>query len=93
MGPRDLPLGAHVLALAAALVVPGVEVPAPNVLSAAHLTRIADGLLYAATSRVPWATLLRRTFGAGRKGRAGRAHTGSPHARRLGEPFREARGT
>ncbi len=34
----------------------------PNVLSAKHLGRIAGGLLYAATSNVPWATLLARTF-------------------------------
>ena len=61
--PRELPLGAHVLVLAAAAVaLPGVEVPTPNVLSVAHLTRIAGGLLYAATSRVPWALLLRRCF-------------------------------
>jgi hypothetical protein len=34
----------------------------PNALSAKHLGRIAGGLLYAATSNVPWATLLARTF-------------------------------
>ena len=34
----------------------------PNVLSARHLDRIAGGLLYAATSNVPWATLFARTF-------------------------------
>ena len=34
----------------------------PNVLSARHLARIGGGLLYAATSNVPWATLLARTF-------------------------------
>jgi hypothetical protein len=33
-----------------------------NVLSAKHLDRIAGGLLYAATSEVPWPILLRRTF-------------------------------
>jgi len=36
------------------------EVPAPNILSAAHIARIGAGILYAATS--PWATLLARTF-------------------------------
>jgi hypothetical protein len=36
--------------------------PIPNVLSARHLARIGGGLLYAATSNVPWATLLARTF-------------------------------
>jgi hypothetical protein len=56
--PRDSPVSAAALAR----VVPGADAPAPNVLSAAHLTRIAGGLLYAATSRLPWATLLRRTF-------------------------------
>lgn len=40
----------------------GADVPMPNVLSARHLTRIAGGLLYAATSSVPWATLLAPTF-------------------------------
>ena len=49
-------------AAALALVVPGAEASAPNVLSAKHLERIAGGLLYAATPNVPWATLLRRTF-------------------------------
>src|SRR5690606_24249381 len=38
------------------------DVPMPNVLSARHLDRIAGGLLYAATSSVPWATLIARTF-------------------------------
>ena len=56
--PRLPPVGAHALALA----VPGAEVPAPNVVSVTHLARIAGGLLYAATSRVPWALLLRRCF-------------------------------
>ena len=35
---------------------------APNVLSLAHWARLENGVLYAATSRVEWATLLRRTF-------------------------------
>lgn len=34
----------------------------PNVLSTTHLARIGGGLLFAATSSVPWATLLARTF-------------------------------
>jgi hypothetical protein len=37
-------------------------VPAPNILSAKHVCRIGGGLLFAATSSVPWATLLARTF-------------------------------
>ena len=45
-----------------ALALPGAEVPAPNILSAKHLGCIAGGLLYAATSKVPWAVLLARTF-------------------------------
>lgn len=40
----------------------GADVPLPNMLSAKHLRRIKRGLLFAATSRVPWATLLARTF-------------------------------
>jgi hypothetical protein len=34
----------------------------PNVLSTRYLARIGGGLLFAATSNVPWATLLARTF-------------------------------
>ena len=40
----------------------GATSPMPNVLSARHIERIQGGLLYAATSNVPWATLLARTF-------------------------------
>ena len=36
--------------------------PRPNMLSARHLARIKGGLVYAATSNVPWATLVARTF-------------------------------
>lgn len=35
---------------------------APNILSVAHWGRLLGGVLYAATSRVAWATLLRRSF-------------------------------
>jgi len=42
----------------------GADVPMPNVLSARQLARIGGGLLFAATSNVPWATLLARTFDA-----------------------------
>lgn len=34
----------------------------PNILSIAHWKRLLDGELYAASSRVDWATLLRRTW-------------------------------
>ena len=51
-----------VSATALARTMHGADVPMPNVLSARHLDRIAGGLLYAATSSVPWATLLARTF-------------------------------
>ena len=56
--PTALPVAATTLART----VDGADVPAPNILSARHLGRIAGGLLYAATSNVPWATLLARTF-------------------------------
>jgi hypothetical protein len=45
-----------------ALTLHGADVPLPNILSARHLCRIGGGLLFAATSNVPWATLLARTF-------------------------------
>jgi hypothetical protein len=35
---------------------------APNVLSMRHWDRLLDGALYAATPRVDWANLLRRSF-------------------------------
>jgi hypothetical protein len=65
--PRDragdvIPTALPVAATTLARVIPGADVPAPNVLSASHLRRIAGGLLYAPTSNVPWATLLARTF-------------------------------
>jgi hypothetical protein len=65
--PRDttdpiIPAGSPVSATALARNVDGADLPLPNVLSAKHLDRIAGGLLYAATSRAPWATLLARTF-------------------------------
>jgi hypothetical protein len=61
--PRDktgpiIPAGLPVSATALAPSVDGADVPMPNVLSASHLDRIAGGLLYAATSNVPWATLM-----------------------------------
>ncbi|HMF60597.1 MAG TPA: hypothetical protein VK595_09500 [Vicinamibacterales bacterium] len=56
--PSALPVAATTLARA----IGGGDVPAPNILSARHLNRIAGGLLYAATSNVPWPTLLARTF-------------------------------
>ncbi len=34
----------------------------PNVLGVGHWDRLLGGALYAATSRIDWATLLRRTF-------------------------------
>jgi hypothetical protein len=53
-----LPVSATTLARS----IVGADVPMPNVLSAQHLARIGGGLLFAATSNVPWATLLARTF-------------------------------
>lgn len=41
---------------------PGVDSPAPNVLSVAHWAPLRGGLLFAASSRIEWALLLQRTF-------------------------------
>lgn len=41
---------------------PEVERLAPNILSVQHWERLLGGALYAATPRLPWAQLLRRTF-------------------------------
>ena len=67
-----IPSAIAVAATTLATALPGAEVPAPNILSAKHLGRLLfaprsfgrvdGGLLYAATSKVPWATLLARTF-------------------------------
>jgi hypothetical protein len=46
----------------AASATPAVAWLAPNVLSVRHWDRLLGGALYAATPRVDWATLLRRTF-------------------------------
>jgi hypothetical protein len=65
--PRDktgpiIPAGVPFSATTLARRIDGADVPIPNVLSARHLARIRGGLLYAANSNVPWATLLARTF-------------------------------
>lgn len=65
--PRDrsgpvVPVALPVSATTLARSIDGALVPAPNVLSTKHLGRIGGGLLYAATSNVPWALLLARTF-------------------------------
>jgi hypothetical protein len=49
--PAAVPVSATTLARSIA----GADVPMPNVLSTRHLARIGGGLLYAATSSVPWA--------------------------------------
>ena len=41
---------------------PGAELLAPNVLSVKHWSRLLNGVLYAASPRVDWANLLRRSF-------------------------------
>ena len=56
--PTALPVSATTLARS----IDGAVGAMPNVLSATHLSRIGGGLLYAATSSVPWATLFARTF-------------------------------
>ncbi len=71
--PRDrtdpvVPQGMPVFATALARRLDGADVPTPNVLSAKHLARIKGGLLFAATSRVPCATLLARKSRASRAG-------------------------
>jgi hypothetical protein len=65
--PRDrsgpvVPTAVPVSATTLARSIDAADVPMPNVLSVRHLARIGGGLLYAATSNVPWATLLARTF-------------------------------
>ncbi|MGH7283011.1 MAG: transposase [Polyangiaceae bacterium] len=42
--------------------VPGAMLVAPNVIAVRHWERLCGGLLFATSPRVPWATLLRRTF-------------------------------
>jgi hypothetical protein len=56
--PAAVPVSATMLARG----LHGADVPSSNVLSVRHLARIGGGLLFAATSNVPWATLLARTF-------------------------------
>ena len=65
--PRDktgpiIPAAPPVSATTLARAIDGADLPMPNVLSARHLARIGGGQLFAATSNVPWATLLARTF-------------------------------
>ena len=57
-----MPVGLPVSTTTLANRIHAADIPMPNVLSARHLERIGRGLLYAATSSVPWATLLARTF-------------------------------
>ena len=52
LGPRPPP----------SALAPEVERLAPNILSVRHWERLLGGALYAATPRLPWAQLLRRTF-------------------------------
>ena len=61
-GGNVIPTGVPVSATTLAANLGGADVPAPNIVSAKHLSRIAGGALYAASSSVPWATLLARTF-------------------------------
>jgi hypothetical protein len=49
-------------ALSPVAIVPGAELLVPNVLSVKHWNRLLGGLLYAASPRVDWANLLRRSF-------------------------------
>ncbi len=45
-----------------AMLAPLVIALAPNILSVRHWDRLLGGLLYAATSRIDWASLLRRSM-------------------------------
>ena len=61
-GPSDVPRSAPSVALATPAPSPEVIMLAPNVISVQHWDRLLGGLLYAASPRVDWATLLRRNF-------------------------------
>ena len=56
------PAGQQNVSAAVALLAPVVIALAPNILSVSHWGRLLGGLLYAATPRLDWARLLRRTF-------------------------------
>jgi hypothetical protein len=80
--PNALPMSATLLAR----LVDGADVPAPNVLSAKHLDRMHGGLLFAATSNVPWALLLATTFDVDKKALPSMRRT-PRRARRHHRPF------
>jgi hypothetical protein len=70
--PRDRsgPIIPDALLISATLLarqIDGAEVSASNVLSAKHLNRIHGGLLFAATSSVPWALLPAKTCDVNKK--------------------------
>jgi hypothetical protein len=58
-GPRGAANGSSAIVMLAPLVI----ALAPNVLSVRHWGRLLEGALYAATPRLDWASLLRRSFG------------------------------
>jgi len=57
----------------------GGQLLAPNVLGVKHWSRLLGGVLYAASSRVDWASLLRRSFEVDVLARGRRARC--PHLR------------
>jgi hypothetical protein len=61
-GSTTSPEGKQNGTVVAALLAPVVVALAPNILSISHWGRLLGGLLYAATPRLDWARLLRRTF-------------------------------
>jgi len=61
-GETLVPATPVVSAYALSDVTEGAILLGPNVLSVSHMERLRGGLLYAASSHIPWATLLARTF-------------------------------
>jgi hypothetical protein len=61
--PSFVGTGPHLVPIAVASTLTENELRlSPNVLSVAHWSRLLGGALYATTTRIDWATLLRRSF-------------------------------
>ena len=61
-GPATVAPGRGTGGAALAMLAPVVVALAPNILSVRRWERLLGGLLYAATSRIDWASLLRRSM-------------------------------